>query len=169
MNFRWKKMWLNSNERARKWIEELVARVIFFSLELNYPGHGDRHLPLVCFWPVRGDAREQGERWRQFEVFTLADKANTFMYWRKSHRNPTVCTSEAVSHGLIGGLPFSSPHMGRRKDFLVAKKKKNPGLSSITIDKIKTPPPQPFSIMLHMAISWVGKHPILLFFKVIYS
>lgn len=66
---------------------------------------------------------------------------------RKSHRNPTICTSEAVSHGLIGGLPFSSPHMGRRKDFLVAKKKKkkNPGLSSITIDKIKTasPPHRP--------------------------
>ena len=52
-----------------------------FSLELNYPGHGDRHLvlPLVCFWPVQGDAREQGERWRQSEVFTLVDKANTFM------------------------------------------------------------------------------------------
>ena len=72
---------------------------------------------------------------------------------RKSHRNPTVCTSEAVSHRLIGGLPFSSLHMGRRKDFLVAKKKKkkNPGLSSITIDKIKTASPL-LSIMLHMAI-----------------
>lgn len=71
---------------------------------------------------------------------------------RKSHRNPTVCTSEAVSHRLIGGLPFSSPHMGRLKDFLVAKKKKNPGLSSITIDTIKTASPL-LSIMLPIAIS----------------
>ena len=30
MNFRWKKMWLNSNKRSRKWIEELIALVIFF-------------------------------------------------------------------------------------------------------------------------------------------